>query len=67
MKYNGRFDVSLRRDIMNGVAACYIIRECRVEELGDWQEHYILEYDTYFNGWNKTLGMNYERTGRVLP
>lgn len=51
---------ALRKDLAKGAAAFQIITECELSRLNELQEYYILKYDSYFNGWNTSLGGDYE-------
>jgi hypothetical protein len=55
-----RFYNSLRKDLERGKAQFQIITECAVSDMNQLQERYILKYDSYFNGWNTSLGGDYE-------
>jgi len=53
------FYKSLKKDLILNTAQFDIITICKKEELDDLEEYYILKYDSYFNGWNRTLGRKY--------
>lgn len=55
-----RFYNALRVDLKRNAAKFQIITECSEAALDELEELYIIKFDTYFNGWNKTLGKNYD-------
>jgi len=59
-KARSHFYNALRKDLERGVAQFQIITECAATELNKLQEYYILKYNSYFKGWNTSLGGDYE-------